>query len=60
MHGVTSHWHLLVEQIRVSYSSPPVSLVIWPTRAWTIIADDLLIDLSTPTAHYDFRHAAPQ
>jgi hypothetical protein len=49
-----------VEQIRVSYSSPPVSLVMWPTRAWTIIADDLLIDLSTPTAHYDFRHAAPQ
>jgi hypothetical protein len=33
---------------------------MWPTRAWTIIAADLLIDLSTPTAHYDFRHAGTQ
>jgi hypothetical protein len=38
----------------VSYSSPPVSLVMWLTRAWTIIADDLVIDLSTPTVSLRF------
>jgi hypothetical protein len=38
----------------VSYSSPPASLVMWPTRAWTIIADDLVIDLSTPTVSLRF------
>jgi hypothetical protein len=33
---------------------------MWPSRTWTIIAADLLIDLSTPAAHYDFRHPGTQ